>query len=250
MEGHGRHRQTGLLPEPPDFHQVDEAAYVGLDGFQAAEVVQLGQQHLQGGFRLRFGLGPGAVRPDRGRGFRGDGGLPAQRIQIGLHRLGLAVRRPDQQVQGLGQKGQEGLGRVGGSLHPGPEGGLPQGAHLVGQGLKGLRGDRNRPAHGVVQAGVLLGKRAVLLPEGQGAPAEEDVPVPAEELSQHRVGELGLKGGHQIVVFLAERSGVHHKNPSLSYKITGEYSGFTILEIPRLVKKGRGFRPHFTPPNS
>ena len=94
---------------------------------------------------------------------------------------------------------------------------------------------------------MILGERAVLFPEGQGAPAEKDVSVPAEELSQHRVGQTGLKGGHQIVVFLAERSGVHHKNPSLSYKTTREYSGFTILEIPRLVKKGRGFRPHFTP---
>ena len=60
MKRHRRHGKSLFFPEPAHLDQVDEAFYVLLDLFQAAEFIQLVQQLLQA--HLRLGL-----VPDRGR---------------------------------------------------------------------------------------------------------------------------------------------------------------------------------------
>ena len=123
-------------PQAADLHQVDEPPDLLLDGFQAAQLVQLGQKLLQGGLgffrrgflrqgrRLRLGFGRGRCR-GVGRGGRGDKlpdgggrrvpgqflGLPLgeEAVQIGLNGLGLlradAVIGPGEQEE----EGRQGL---------------------------------------------------------------------------------------------------------------------------------------------
>ena len=117
VEGHGGHRQIGLLAQLAHLHQVDEALDVLLDLAEAAQSVQLRHELLQGGLGLRrlpglFGFGlllplgrpVGAACLHRGAvGAAGDEvlhvqGAPAplhpRPVAVGGHGVGAGVDKP------------------------------------------------------------------------------------------------------------------------------------------------------------
>ena len=239
MEGHGRHRQALLLPEPADLHQVDEALHIPLHLLQTAQPVQFSEQVLQLfrglgrlflGSGLRPGLGcggGGGAAPPGGDEVAGVGAglVPGQTAAVaqsgegvgaGVDEAGLPVaHRP---VHGGEEEEHQGH-----QVHEPPGGGLPVGLVVVHHFLKeggGLEagilghGGAQLPEEdggdgialavdGVVPLHVLgRDPPAVGLPHAQGAPAEELVGAGVEHLPHGRVGDVLPEGRHPVAVLL------------------------------------------------
>ena len=146
MQRHGGDGQAGLLPELAHLHQIDEALHVLLHLVQAAQLVQLLQQLLQGGLgllrgpvllpgggsRLLFGGGRGGCAGLGSRELVGPDGGPVgpqavpvaqlqQHVVAGVDKARLALA--DHPVHRSEEEQQQGevVGEVpgqGGALHP------------------------------------------------------------------------------------------------------------------------------------
>ena len=190
MEGHGRHGQARLRPEPADLHQIDKAPHVLLDLFKAAQAVQLGHELLQRLLRLllrfrRLRLGLLARR----------GGLGLVRGLAGAHRR--AVRPAGDEVPHV----QRGLA----AGHPRL---VAEGGHGVGAGIdEGGLVLADQPVGG--------GKEQHHQGEGVHEPAAQALALlhvrlhqPPEEIGQHEAGvvrhqrgQLPVQaGGHRVAL--------------------------------------------------